>query len=96
MTQIETPQTENSPAPFVPRTTRALPVPERRRASLEVVLDNVFFFLGAVAAGWLAYLVLSETFSRGLQYVWFLLVFWLLLAYLLLPRIHSMLTLIYV
>ncbi|RFA23701.1 hypothetical protein B7R25_00935 [Subtercola boreus] len=61
-----------------------------------VILDNVFFFLGAVAAGWLAYLILTETFSRGFQYVWFLLVFWLLLAYLLLPRIHSMLTLIYV
>ncbi|RFA07845.1 hypothetical protein B7R54_00425 [Subtercola boreus] len=96
MTQIETPPAEPSPVPFVPRSTRGLPVPERRRASLEIVLDNVFFFLGAVAAAWLAYLLLSETFSRGFEYVWFLLVFWLLLAYLLLPRIHSMLTLIYV
>ncbi|PPF89732.1 hypothetical protein C5B96_00845 [Subtercola sp. Z020] len=61
-----------------------------------VLLDNVYFFLGAVAAGWLAYLVLTETFSRGFEYIWFLLVFWLLIAYLLLPRIHSMLTLIYV
>ena len=87
---------ETPPATFVPRSARALPAPERRRASVSVVFDNIFFFLGAVAAGWLAYLLLTETFSHGLQYIWFLLVFWLLLAYLLLPRIHSMLTLIYV
>ncbi|TIH33760.1 LssY C-terminal domain-containing protein [Subtercola vilae] len=70
--------------------------PGRRRVSLPRLLDNLYFFLGAVAAAWLAYLVFTESFSRGLQYVWFLLVFWVLLAYLLLPRIHSMLTLIYV
>ncbi|MBM7473712.1 LssY C-terminal domain-containing protein [Subtercola frigoramans] len=71
-------------------------VPRRPRRSIMAFLDTIYFFLGAIAAGWLAYLVLTESVSNGLQYIWFLLIFWLLLAYLLLPRIHSMLTLIYV
>lgn len=70
--------------------------PQRQRRSIVAFLDTIYFFLGAVAAGWLAYLVLTESFSKGFQYIWFLLVFWVLLAYLLLPRIHSMLTHIYV
>ncbi|MCU1479123.1 MAG: hypothetical protein JWQ64_3816 [Subtercola sp.] len=59
-------------------------------------LDNVYFFLGAAAAAWLAYLVLSQTFSHGFSYLWFLIIFYALLAYLLLPRLHSILTYIYV
>ena len=68
----------------------------RRRVSVVSVVDYIYFVLGTVAAGWLAYLIFREAFSRGFEYLWFLLLFWAVLAYLLLPRIHRLLTLIYV
>ena len=66
------------------------------RGSVGLVVDSAFFFFGTVATGWLAYLVITESFARGWQQLWFLLVFWLVVAYLLLPRVHSILTLFYV
>ncbi|GGF36418.1 hypothetical protein GCM10011399_31670 [Subtercola lobariae] len=89
------------PAPFDPTADAAslappLPPKKDRRGRLMATLDNVYFFLGAASAAWLAYLVLSQSFSHGFQYLWFLIVFYALLAYLLLPRLHSMLTHIYV
>lgn len=66
------------------------------RGSLGLVVDSLFFLFGTVATGWLAYLVVTESFARGWQQLWFLLVFWVVVAYLLLPRIHSILTLFYV
>jgi hypothetical protein len=66
------------------------------RASVGLVVDSVFFFFGTVSIGWLAFLVVTESFARGWQQLWFLLVFWVVVAYLLLPRVHSILTLFYV
>ncbi|MDO9398636.1 MAG: LssY C-terminal domain-containing protein, partial [Herbiconiux sp.] len=66
------------------------------RGSVGLVVDSAFFFFGTLSAGWLAYLVATESFARGWQQLWFLVVFWLLVAYLLLPRVHSILTLFYV
>jgi hypothetical protein len=59
------------------------------------VLDIVLFVFAGLSAVWLAYLVLAES----LQWSWQLLllvVFWLLVAYLVLPRLHRALTYIYV
>ena len=66
------------------------------RGSLGLVVDSAFFFFGTLSTGWLAYLVVTESFARGWQQLWFLLVFWVVVAYLLLPRVHSILTLFYV
>jgi hypothetical protein len=66
------------------------------RGSVGLVVDSLFFFFGTLSAGWLAFLVATESFARGWQQLWFLLVFWLVVAYLLLPRVHSILTLFYV
>ncbi|MFB2554080.1 LssY C-terminal domain-containing protein [Herbiconiux liangxiaofengii] len=66
------------------------------RASVGLVVDSLFFLFGTVSIGWLAFLVVTESFARGWQQLWFLLVFWLVVAYLLLPRVHSILTLFYV
>jgi hypothetical protein len=66
------------------------------RESLGLAADSVLFVLGTLSAGWLAYLAVSEPFTRGWQQLWFLVVFWLVVAYLLLPRVHSILTLFYV
>jgi hypothetical protein len=60
------------------------------------ILDVVFFLLGAVAAAWLAVLTVRQILLGGIDDWWLVLVLWLVLAYLLLPRIHSMLTVIYV
>ncbi|MCS5735304.1 LssY C-terminal domain-containing protein [Herbiconiux daphne] len=66
------------------------------RGSVGLVVDSLFFFFGTLSAGWLAFLVATESFAKGWQQLWFLLVFWLVVAYLLLPRVHSILTLFYV
>jgi hypothetical protein len=60
------------------------------------VLDGVFFLLGAVAAAALAVLTVRQIVLGGIRDWWLVLVLWLLLAYLLLPRLHTMLALIYV
>jgi hypothetical protein len=66
------------------------------RGSVGLAVDSTFFFFGTLSAGWLAFLVATESFAKGWEQLWFLLVFWLVVAYLLLPRVHSILTLFYV
>ncbi|TAJ46818.1 MAG: hypothetical protein EPO52_14875 [Herbiconiux sp.] len=68
----------------------------RRRFSINAVLDNLFFVVAGAAAVWLAYLVLTEGFSSGWAQLWFYLVFWVVVAYIALPRLHRILTNIYV
>jgi hypothetical protein len=58
-------------------------------------LDAVLFGYAGLCAAWLAYLLLAE----GLQPNWqalLLVVFWVLVAYLVLPRLHRVLTYLYV
>ncbi len=74
----------------------AEPAKRRRRFSINAVLDNLFFIVAGVAAVWLAYLILTEGFASGWAQIWFYLVFWLLVAYIALPRLHRILTNIYV
>ncbi|CAN5336544.1 hypothetical protein BH11ACT5_BH11ACT5_08280 [soil metagenome] len=62
----------------------------------ETALDWVFFVLGGVAAVWLAWVLLRESFSFGWWQIAFVVVFWGMLAYLVLPRLHQILTRIYV
>jgi hypothetical protein len=69
-------------------------VTPRQRSRLLVGLDLFFFVLGGVAAAWLAYLVLAAGISPGWPML-LVLLFWVLVAYLALPRIHRILTSIY-
>jgi hypothetical protein len=72
-------------------------VSTRRRAySIGVAIDWFFFVFAGAAAVWLAYLSFTETFHVGWWGIPFFLAFWLLLAYLVLPRLHRILTTIYV
>lgn len=68
----------------------------RRRWSVGVALDWFFFVFAGLAAIWLAYLSLTETFSLGWWGIIAAIIFWALLAYLVLPRLHRILTTIYV
>ncbi|TNM68450.1 hypothetical protein FHN55_06465 [Streptomyces sp. NP160] len=70
--------------------------PRGRRAALLAMVDGAFTLLGAVAAGWLALLTVQRIATGGLRDWWLVLVLWVLLAYLLLPRLHGLLTRVYV
>ena len=68
----------------------------RRRYSIGVALDWFFFVFAGLASIWLAYLGFTETFRVGWWGIPFGILFWVVLAYLLLPRLHRILTTIYV
>lgn len=68
----------------------------RRVYSVGIAIDWFFFVFAGVAALWLAYLSLTETFHVGWWGIPFFVAFWMLLAYLVLPRLHRILTTIYV
>lgn len=68
----------------------------QRRFSLNALLDGAVFVYAGLAAVWLAWLVLGESFGFGWFGILFFLAFWLLLAYLVLPRLHRILTTVYV
>ncbi|WP_306418917.1 LssY C-terminal domain-containing protein [Arthrobacter sp. GMC3] len=67
-----------------------------RRRSVSALVDNLVFVFSGIAALWLAWLVLSEGFTWGWYLAPFFVLFWLVLAYLVLPRLHRILTSIYV
>jgi hypothetical protein len=66
------------------------------RTSFTTVLDGFFFVYAGVASVWLAWLLLTQSFEFGWFGILFFVVFWLVLAYLVLPRLHRILTTIYV
>jgi hypothetical protein len=66
-----------------------------RRHPILTTLDAFLFGFAAVSAVWLAYLLLRESFHANWQ-VLLVAVFWLLVAYLVLPRVHRILTRVYV
>lgn len=65
-----------------------------RGAGFLTRLDTVFFIVGGLSAAWLAYLVLLEGIRPGWPSL-LLVAFWALVAYLALPRLHRILTRIY-
>lgn len=72
------------------------PPADRRRWSIGIALDWFFFAFAGAASVWLAYLGLTETFQLGWWGIAAGIVFWALLAYLVLPRLHRILTTVYV
>ena len=65
----------------------------RRAPGADTALDTGLFVFSGVAAIWLATLLLEESLRWDM--VWFSIVFWAALAYLVLPRVHRILTRIY-
>lgn len=66
-----------------------------RRWSVNVLVDNFFVLFSGAASMWLAWLVLSESLGTWNR-LWYLLPFWLILAYVTLPRLHKIFSSIYV
>ncbi len=59
-------------------------------------IDWIYFVLGGLAAVWLAWVLVRQSFTFGWWQIAFVVVFWGALAYLVLPRLHRILTAIYV
>ena len=76
--------------------TGSTPSHHARRYSRGALLDGFFFIFAGVAAFWLSFLLLTETFRVGWWGGALAIVFWAVLAYLVLPRLHRILTGIYV
>ena len=70
--------------------------PQARRFSGSALVDGFFFVFAGVASLWLAWLIFTESFAFGWWGIAFFLLFWAVLAYLVLPRLHRILTAIYV
>ncbi|NPC95298.1 LssY C-terminal domain-containing protein [Nocardioides sp. zg-DK7169] len=68
--------------------------PQDRTRSWSDVLDGCFFALSAVLGVWFAYVLLRDGVRPGWPTL-LLLVFWLFFSYLVLPRLHRILTSIY-
>jgi hypothetical protein len=77
-------------------TSEASEGPQARRFSFSALLDGFFFVFAGVASVWLAWLVFTESFAFGWWGIAFFILFWAVLAYLVLPRLHRILTTIYV
>lgn len=72
---------------------------ERRQgrwATVLAVLQRVFYLLVTVAVGWAVYFFLLARLSRGPEQAWVFLPVWLILAYALLPRVHKILSSLYI
>ncbi|MHA7132804.1 LssY C-terminal domain-containing protein [Oerskovia turbata] len=67
-----------------------------RRGRLAELGDGFFFVFAGLAAVWLAWLVLSESIHLGWLSVLYVVALWLVIAYLALPRLHRILTTLYV
>ncbi|CAM3277817.1 hypothetical protein PSET11_01024 [Arthrobacter ulcerisalmonis] len=62
-------------------------------AAAESMVDRVFFTFSGLSSIWFAVVLFQASF--GWRHVWFFLIFWAALAYLVLPRLHRILTRIY-
>ncbi|MFC0673752.1 LssY C-terminal domain-containing protein [Brachybacterium hainanense] len=66
-----------------------------RRLEIYHLLDALFVVAGLVISAWLAFLYLMQGFSLTPVRLLYLLVFWVLFTYITLPRLHQLLTWIY-
>ncbi|MFJ2300789.1 LssY C-terminal domain-containing protein [Oerskovia paurometabola] len=70
--------------------------PRGLRHRLVELGDGFFFVFAGLAAVWLAWLVLSESIHLGWFAILYVVAVWLVIAYLALPRLHRILTTLYV
>lgn len=68
---------------------------EDERGRIARIVDGWFFAFGTISAVFLAYVLFTEAFARGWAQAWFILVIYLVIAYLILPRVHTVLSRVY-
>lgn len=59
-------------------------------------VDALFFTLGTLASAWLVFLLVHQFVTAGWRHLWTFIPIWLLITYFLLPRVHRLLTKVYV
>ena len=75
---------------------RKVPLQVTNRHTPYQLLDSLFVLASAILTCWLAWVLLREGFHISLVRLVYLVVFWLVLTYLALPRLHQILSLLYV
>lgn len=70
-------------------------VSEDQRGRTARFIDGWFFAFGTLAAVLLAYILFTEAFAAGWAQSWFIPVIYLVIAYLVLPRVHTVLSRVY-
>lgn len=78
------------------RSARSLPRVRRAIAAILLAARRLFLLLTTVLAGWAVYDLAVADAADDWRRPWVFLIVWVLLAYVLLPRIHRLLTRIYV
>lgn len=71
-------------------------VEDGRRVSLWAVVDSGFIIVALLLALWLAVLLVAGSVRLSFRTLVFLVLFWVVVTYLLLPRLHQIFSLIYV
>lgn len=61
-----------------------------------ILTDGIFFLFATLATAWLAVRLFGDTWKYSSLHIVGIIAFWAVIAYLVLPRIHTMLTQIYV
>jgi len=85
--------------PDEPDHSRSSSAVERRQsrwATVLAVLQRLLYLAVTVAVGWAVYFFLLARLSRGPEQAWVFLPVWLILAYALLPRVHKILSSLYI
>jgi hypothetical protein len=89
----------NQAVPQEPDHSRIESPVERRQsrwATVLAVLQRVLYLVVTVAVGWAVWFFLLSRLSRGPEQAWVFLPVWLILAYALLPRVHKILSSLYI
>lgn len=81
---------------FIYKLGRKVPLRAAGRWTPYQLLDSLFVVAAVIPTGWLAWVLLREGFHISLARMVYLLLFWLLLTYLALPRLHQILSILYV
>jgi hypothetical protein len=90
---------DNRTVPTEPDHARSASRKERwqgRWATVLAVLQRLLYAAVTVAVGWAVYYFLLARLARGPEQVWVFLPVWLILAYALLPRVHKILSSLYI
>ncbi|WP_082874449.1 LssY C-terminal domain-containing protein [Arthrobacter sp. OY3WO11] len=69
---------------------------QSRWATVLAVLQRVLYLVVTIAVGWAVYFFLLSRLARGPEQAWVFLPVWLILAYALLPRVHKILSSLYI
>lgn len=85
--------------PDEPDHSRSSSSSERRQsrwATVLAVMQRLLYLVVTIAVGWAVYAFLLARLSRGPEQAWVFLPVWLILAYALLPRVHKILSSLYI